>query len=142
MPFDLASAPLLRVLLVRLSDEDHLLVLTMHHIVSDAWSIRVMVAELAALYRGHTSGAPATLPPLAAQPVDVAIWQQRWLEDGKLDRQLDYWRRQLAGPLPTLELPTDRPRPSRLTSAGDTFSWALDADGRRASPSARPSSKV
>ena len=94
-----------------------------------------MVTELAALYRGHTTDAPASLEPLAAQPFDIAVWQERWLEEGALDRQLDYWRRQLAGPLPILELPTDRPRSSSMTSAGDTFSWQLDAavvDGLRA----------
>jgi amino acid adenylation domain-containing protein len=127
LPIDLANAPLVRVLLVRLSDEDHLLVVTMHHIVSDARSIEVMVAELAELYRGRTTGTPALLHPLIVQPLDVTVWQQRWLESGELDRQLEYWR-QLRGTLPILELPMDRPRSSRATSAGNTFSWQLDAD--------------
>jgi amino acid adenylation domain-containing protein len=106
----------------------------MHHIVSDAWSLDVMVAEIAELYRGHTTGKPARLEPLLAQPLDVTVWQQHWLEGGELDRQLDYWRRQLAGTLPVLELPTDRPRPGHATSAGDTYSWRIDpkvADGLR-----------
>jgi amino acid adenylation domain-containing protein len=134
-PFDLAVAPLLRVLLITLADEDHLLVMTLHHIVSDEWSLNIMVAELSALYRARTGGPAADLPPLSVQPVDVAVWQQRWLEGGELDRQLDYWRGQLAGPLPLLDLPVDRARPKVPSSGGATCSWTLDrtlVDGLRA----------
>ncbi|TWH64187.1 amino acid adenylation domain-containing protein [Azomonas agilis] len=103
-PFDLASGLLLRVGLARLGANDHLLVLVQHHIVSDAWSMQVMIRELCALYQGQA------LPPLTLQYADFASWQRRWLEAGERERQLTYWRSRLAGEPPVLELPYDHPR--------------------------------
>ena len=103
-PFDLASGRLLRVGLVRMAADEHLLVLVQHHIVSDAWSMQVMVRELCALYQGHA------LPPLTLQYADFAAWQRDWLEAGERERQLAYWRTRLAGEQPVLELPYDHSR--------------------------------
>ncbi|GLH33293.1 pyoverdine synthetase D [Pseudomonas sp. BR1R-5] len=103
-PFDLANGPLLRVGLARLAADHHVLVLVQHHIVSDAWSMQVMVRELCALYQGQA------LPALALQYADFAAWQRRWLDDGERERQLAYWRTRLAGEQPVLELPCDHPR--------------------------------
>ncbi|MBM3855389.1 MAG: AMP-binding protein, partial [Verrucomicrobia bacterium] len=119
LPFDLAAAPLLRVTLLRLAPDEHVAVLVMHHIVSDAWSMEIFVRELGALYAGRS--APA---PLATQYGDFATWQRAQWRSGALEPQLAYWRRQLAAP-PTLELPTDRPRPARATFAGATLTFAL-----------------
>jgi amino acid adenylation domain-containing protein len=113
-PFDLASGPLFRTLLVRLAEGEHWLLATFHHAVFDGWSVGVLLRELAALYPAAAAGAPAAPPPLPLQYGDYAAWQRAWLTGGELARQLDYWRRQLAD-LPTLELPTDRPRPLRPT---------------------------
>jgi len=109
-PFDLAEGPLLRAGLLRTADEAHTLVLTMHHIVSDGWSMDIIVAELAALYQAFTSGHEPVLKPLALQYADHAVWQRQWLAQGEGQRQLAYWRDQLGGVQPVLQLPTDRPR--------------------------------
>ncbi|BBH45228.1 non-ribosomal peptide synthetase [Pseudomonas sp. KU43P] len=103
-PFDLASGRLLRVGLARMAADEHLLVLVQHHIVSDAWSMQVMVRELCALYQGQA------LPPLALQYADFAAWQRGWLDAGERERQLAYWRTRLGGEQPVLELPCDHPR--------------------------------
>jgi amino acid adenylation domain-containing protein len=114
-PFDLARGPLLRAALLRLADDEHVLAVIMHHIVSDGWSMSVLVREVAAFYKAYGDGAPGqsrTLPPLPIQYADFAVWQRRWLAGGVLEKRLDYWRRQLdGGDLPPLELPIDRPRP-------------------------------
>jgi amino acid adenylation domain-containing protein len=104
VPFDLASGPLLRTLLIKLSDQDHVLLLTMHHIVSDAWSMGLLARELTALYESHVTGRPARLPELSIQYVDFAHWQRQWLTGDVLAEQLAYWRKQLGGELPTLRL--------------------------------------
>ncbi|MFY2559117.1 amino acid adenylation domain-containing protein [Corallococcus terminator] len=109
-PFDLTRGPLLRVGLLRLEVDRHLLLLTMHHIVSDGWSVGVLARELTALHRAHSLGEPSPLPPPTLQYSDYAVWQRRWLEGGELERQLTYWRRQLDA-VPRLQLRTDRPRP-------------------------------
>jgi amino acid adenylation domain-containing protein len=111
-PFVLAEGPLLRVRLVRLSDDEHLLLYTMHHIVTDQWSAGVMVRELTALYGAYTKGEPSPLAELPLQYADYAAWQREWLRGEELERQLAYWRERLAGAPTTLELPTDRPRPA------------------------------
>ena len=110
-PFDLSRGPLVRAGLFRLGADEHLLLLTMHHIVSDGWSIGVMIAEMAALYEAYTAGRRAELPQLAIQYKDFAVWQREWLSGGQLEQQLAYWREALRGAPPALELPTDRPRP-------------------------------
>ncbi|HJX29240.1 MAG TPA: amino acid adenylation domain-containing protein, partial [Thermoanaerobaculia bacterium] len=113
LPFDLGHGPLLRTVLVRLTPVRHLLMLTVHHIVSDAWSMSVLVREVAALYRGEA------LPPLPIQYADFAVWQRRRLSGELLERRLAHWRERLAGMSPVLDLPTDRPRPPVRSTVGD-----------------------
>ncbi len=117
-PFDLVAGPLFEVALLQLAADDAVLVVLMHHIVSDGWSIRLMISELAALYAADVGGLPIPLPELAIQYADFAVWQRRWLTDEKLAGDLGYWRAQLDGAPPLLELPTDRPRPALQTSRG------------------------
>ena len=109
-PFDLTVAPLLRTLLIRIDAQEHLLVLVLHHIVSDGWSIGVLYSELSALYQALLEGGQAQLPALPIQYADYALWQRKWLEGRRLEQELGYWRKRLDG-LSNLELPTDRPRP-------------------------------
>ncbi len=129
-PFDLARGPLLRATLLRLGQADHVLLLTMHHIVSDAWSTGVLSRELMLCYAAAATGRAAALPALPVQYADYAVWQRDWLQgagdDGRspLQRQLAYWKQQLAG-LPLLELPTDRPRPAVQTFRGASQSLSL-----------------
>ena len=110
-PFDLTRAPLLRALLVRLSGQHHLLVVTMHHIISDGWSSGILIRELSSLYEAFSTGEPPRLAPLSVQYADYAVWQRQWLQGDVLESQLAYWRKQLAGAPAALELPTDKPRP-------------------------------
>jgi len=110
--FDLDRGPLFRTTLFQLGDSDHILLLLTHHIVSDGWSDGVLYREMAALYAAFVEGKPSPLPPLPIQYADFAVWQRRWLQGEVLDTQLSYWKRQLAGALPILELPSDRPRPA------------------------------
>ncbi len=110
-PFDLAAGPLLRLLLVRLGPREHVLVVTLHHIVSDGWSLEVLVREVGVLYGAAAARRPAPLAPLPVQYADFARWQRGWLAGAALDGQLAYWRTHLAGAPRLLELPTDRPRP-------------------------------
>ena len=117
-PFDLVNGPLMRAVLVRLNVEDHLLLLAMHHIISDGWSISVLVNELAQLYNAFSIGAPSTLPNLHIQYADYAQWQRSWLTGEVFESQLDYWKKQLDGAPPILEVLTDRPRPSIQSSGG------------------------
>ncbi|MCA1657436.1 MAG: condensation domain-containing protein, partial [Actinobacteria bacterium] len=133
-PFDLARGPLVRARLYRLGPEDHLAALTMHHAVSDGWSIGVLVYEAGVLYEAFAKGEPSPLPELPIQYADYAVWQRGWLKGEVLDAQLGYWRGVLAG-VPTLELPTDRPRPG--VASGDGAQRFRDlpkplADGLRA----------
>ncbi len=137
-PFDLSHAPLMRSLLVRLStlggDTRHLLVVTMHHIVSDGWSIGVFLREVAALYAAFSQGRPALLPELPVQYPDFAVWQRLWLSGETLERRLDYWHRHLDGAPELLELPTDRPRPPIQSQRGayvDARLPAAQADALR-----------
>ncbi|HET8772838.1 MAG TPA: amino acid adenylation domain-containing protein, partial [Thermoanaerobaculia bacterium] len=123
MPFDLANGPLVRGKLIRLDAEEHIAVLNMHHIVSDGWSLGVLIRELRAVLNGQE------LPALPIQYADYAIWQRQWLEEGGvLDRQLGYWQQKLAGAPESLDLPTDFLRPVTRTFAGATRAFALDAD--------------
>lgn len=116
-PFDLARGPLLRAGLLRLAEDDHIISLTLHHIVSDGWSMGALVREITALYGAYASSQASPLPELPIQYADFAVWQRKWLTGEVLQRQIDYWRENLRD-LPTLEFPTDRPRPRMLTSDG------------------------
>jgi non-ribosomal peptide synthase protein (TIGR01720 family) len=124
-PFDLARGWSLRAKLVRLSAEEHVILLTLHHVVSDAWSIGVLVQEVAALYEAFRQGNPSPLAELPIQYADFAAWQREWLQGEALDKQLTYWREQLMGAPAVLELPVDRPRPAVQTFQGKTHSHAL-----------------
>ncbi|HEV2736376.1 MAG TPA: amino acid adenylation domain-containing protein, partial [Longimicrobiaceae bacterium] len=111
-PFDLAAGPLLRTVLVRLEPERHLLLLVSHHVVTDGWSLRVMLRDLSALYAARAGGVEPSLPPLPVQYPDYAAWQRERLQGALLREQLDYWTSHLRGAPPALELPADRPRPA------------------------------
>ena len=119
-PFDLVQGPLLRVRLLCLGDQDYILQSTMHHIVSDDWSIRVFSRELAMLYKAFHDGKPSPIPELSIQYVDFAEWQRDRLQGQLLEAQFSYWKRQLGGAPPLVELPTDRPRPPLQTYRGAT----------------------
>ncbi|MBA4143018.1 MAG: amino acid adenylation domain-containing protein [Nitrosospira sp.] len=126
-PFDLTQGPLLRIVLVRISMEEHLLVVVMHHIISDAWSNRIVIDEFAAQYRARIQGQELSLPSLPIQYADYAIWQRNWLEAGEKERQLTYWRSQLGEEHPILQLPTDHPRPSTANYRAARHTFALPA---------------
>ncbi|MBA2672822.1 non-ribosomal peptide synthase/polyketide synthase, partial [Ramlibacter sp.] len=126
-PFDLAEGPLLRVGLVKLGEDEHILLLTMHHIVSDGWSMGVLVDEVAQIYRAHGEGRQPNLPPLAIQYADYAVWQRDRLQGEVLQQQLGYWRDQLEGAPTLLELPTDRPRPTLQSHQGAVHDFTLPA---------------
>ncbi|HEV2735687.1 MAG TPA: condensation domain-containing protein, partial [Longimicrobiaceae bacterium] len=127
-PFDLARGPLFRARLVRLAAEEHVLLIAVHHIVSDGWSMGVLFRELSALYAALSRGQPSPLAPLPVQPADFALWQRRWLAGGMLERQLAWWRERLAGAPPLLALPTDRPRPPVQRFRGAlAYRWLPDA---------------
>ncbi|MEU0032350.1 amino acid adenylation domain-containing protein, partial [Streptomyces sp. NPDC006335] len=123
-PFDLAAGPLVRACLIRLGEAGHVLALTMHHVVSDEWSDRVLRRDLLALYEAFRAGEPDPLPPLPVQYADFAVWQRSWLSGEVLDRQLAYWRERLAE-VPVLELPTDRPRPPVRSNAGAAVGFTI-----------------
>ncbi|HVG44169.1 MAG TPA: condensation domain-containing protein, partial [Longimicrobium sp.] len=127
-PFDLAAGPLFRPVLLRLGAEDHLLLLSMHHVVSDGWSMGVLQRELDALYAAYREGRESPLPELPVQYADYAVWQREQLAGEVLDRQLAYWRERLAGAPELLELPTDRPRPAVQTYRGATVPMALSPE--------------
>ena len=117
-PFDLASGPAIRVTLIAVGPDRHLLVLVMHHSISDGVSMEILISELSALYRAELTGEPASLPPLWIDYGDYAVWQQDRMSGEELERQLAYWREQLRGAPQFLTLPSDRPRPARLSSRG------------------------
>jgi len=130
-PFDLARGPLLRGVLLRLAasgeQADHILALTMHHIASDGWSMGILVREVGALYAAFAVGRPSPLPELAVQYADYAVWQRSWLAGEILEGEIAFWRRQLAGLPPLLELPTDRPRPAVQSFRGASCPVRLPA---------------
>jgi amino acid adenylation domain-containing protein len=128
-PFDLSTDPLLRTLLLRLSAAgEHVLFFNLHHIVSDGWSVALLVRELSALYAGGRSGEDPRLPDLAVQYADYACWQRGWLQGEALERQLDYWRQRLAGAPEVLNLPIDRPHPATQTYRGGARSHSFPVD--------------
>ena len=124
-PFDLTTDSLLRVVLLRMKDDEHVLIVTLHHIVADGWSVGVLVREVAALYEAKSEGGESPLAELSIQYADYAVWQREWLRGEALERQLAYWRQQLADLPPTLNLPTDKPRPSIQTYDGAHESFVL-----------------
>ncbi|MGF6980522.1 amino acid adenylation domain-containing protein [Paraburkholderia sp. JPY465] len=128
MPFDLARGPLVRGRLIRLSEQEHVFLLTQHHIVSDGWSVGVLVRELGSLYRAFVAGQADALPVPAIQYPDYAAWQRQWLSGERLQRQAQYWREALSGAPSMLALPTDRPRPARQSFAGATVPVEIDAE--------------
>jgi hypothetical protein len=127
-PFDLSHGPLSRVRLARLAAEEHALLITMHHIVSDAWSMGVLTRELAAIHAAFRAGRPSPLPELPLQYADFARWQQRWLAGPELAEQISYWRHCLDGAPEILEVPTDRPRPAARRFRGGMRTARLSPD--------------
>ncbi|MBN3960151.1 non-ribosomal peptide synthetase [Nostoc sp. NMS8] len=127
-PFDLATQTLVRATLVVLSETEHVLLMCMHHIVSDGWSIGVFVQELAALYNSYSQGQPSPLAPLPIQYADFALWQRQWLQGDVLQSQLSYWQQQLKDAPALLPLPTDRPRPAVQTDNGAYQEFALSVE--------------
>jgi len=123
-PFDLGRGPLLRLTLLHLGEDEHLLLAVFHHIVSDGWSMGVFLRETADLYRAFAAGEPSPLPPLPLQYADFALWQRGWLAGEALERQLAWWRSQLEG-VPPLALPTDRPRPAVPAYRGARWPFSL-----------------
>jgi len=125
-PFDLTQAPLLRLTLVRLAADEHLLLVVLHHIIADGWSMGVLVEELAQCYSAALQGREAALPALPIQYADYAAWQRQRLDGAGLERQLAYWRRALGEPQAPLELPADRPRPAAMSGRGGRHRFVLE----------------
>jgi amino acid adenylation domain-containing protein len=126
--FDLENGPLLKVRLLRLSEQEHILLLTMHHIISDGWSWGVLLYELTVLYDAYSQSRASPLPDLSMQYADYAHWQHQWLHSEAGTAQLAYWERQLRAPLPILDLPTDRPLPTELSLHTARQSFQLPQD--------------
>lgn len=120
--FDLEKGPLFYAKLLKLADEEHVFIFMIHHIVADALSLEFFAEELAALYGAFTNGKPSPLPDLPLQYADFVIWQREWMQGEVLQTQLEYWKEQLSGNLPVLEMPTDRPRPKRQQNNG-SWEW-------------------
>ena len=123
--FDLEQGPLMRVSLMRLGEAEHVLVLVLHHIITDGWSTGILLRELRLLYQAYSAGQESPLGELAIQYADFAHWQREWLSGAVLEKQLGYWREQLAGAPPVLELPTDHARPAVLSHRGSRQSRML-----------------
>jgi len=124
-PFDLNRGPLLRTLLIQLQEEEHILFISLHHIIFDGWSTSVLHHELVSLYNAFNIGAASPLNELPIQYVDYAIWQRGWLQGDRLEQQRTYWQRQLAGIPSTLDLPTDYPRPAKAPPAAASLDIVL-----------------
>ncbi|HEX2188130.1 MAG TPA: amino acid adenylation domain-containing protein, partial [Longimicrobiaceae bacterium] len=127
-PFDLAGGPLLRALLLRIGVDDHVLCFTLHHVVSDGWSMQVLVREVSALYAAFAGGEEPRLPELPVQYADFAVWQRRWLSGDVLDAQVGWWKQKLAGAPPLLEIPTDRPRSLGQSPAAASHGFSLSPE--------------
>ncbi|ABW31352.1 non-ribosomal peptide synthetase [Acaryochloris marina] len=126
-PFDLQQDLLLRATVLRLSEQEHILLLTLHHIAADAWSFGLLASEISALYPAFCDGNPSPLPELPIQYGDVAVWQRQWLQGNALQTQMDYWRQQLQDAPALLNLPTDYPRPAVQTYRGARYGFELSA---------------
>ncbi|MEM7556368.1 MAG: condensation domain-containing protein, partial [Cyanobacteria bacterium P01_A01_bin.84] len=127
-PFDLEQDLLLRVTLLELDDTEYVILLTMHHIVSDGWSMEVLVKEIATLYAAFSQNLPSPLTPLLIQYADFAVWQRHWLQGEVLATQLGYWKQKLGGTLPVIQLPTDFPRSRVQSFRGDTVSFKFPSE--------------
>ncbi|HUH37269.1 MAG TPA: condensation domain-containing protein, partial [Spongiibacteraceae bacterium] len=127
IPFDLATDPLIRAGLVQLAADDHVLYVIIHHVIFDGWSFDVLLHELFTLYNAYRAGRPDPLPALPVSYADYAAWQRRWLASAPVQAQLDYWLEHLAGELPILDLPLDRPRPPLQHHTADAV--LIDIDG-------------
>ena len=127
-PFDLEHGPLIRGRLIRLTNEDHALLITMHHTVSDGWSLSVFSDELSVLYAAYHCGEPDRLPSLPVQYADYAVWQKQWLKSDVARQQSGYWEKALKGAPFQLELPTDHPRPKEFDYTGAAVRVVLDAE--------------
>jgi amino acid adenylation domain-containing protein len=127
-PFDLAAGPLIRAQLMRLAEDEHILLVTQHHIISDAWSLGVLVEEVNVLYNAFSQGQLDPLPPLAIQYADYAVWQRQWLQGDTLEQQIAFWRTHLEGAPALLELPADHPRPAVPSYAGGSVPFAIPAE--------------
>ncbi|MEG3833750.1 amino acid adenylation domain-containing protein [Microcoleus sp. Z1_C3] len=125
LAFDLSQAPLLRAKLLHLSDSNWVLLLSTHHIIFDAWSMGIFIQELATFYQAFCTGKPSPLPELSVQYADFASWQRQWLQGEVLETQLAYWKKQLGGNLPVLNLPTDRPRSAVQTFRGAVHKFTI-----------------
>ncbi len=128
IPFKLTQCPLLRAKLVRLAPNDHALLLTMHHIISDGWSLSLLYKELAQIYEAYLVGQSSPLPELGIQYADFSLWQREWMQGEVLAEQLAYWREQLQAVPPVLALPTDYPRPATQSHQGQSVSFVLDRE--------------
>ncbi|MDB9527422.1 amino acid adenylation domain-containing protein [Oscillatoria sp. CS-180] len=127
-PFALSQGPLFRLTLLRLTHTEHVLLMTLHHIIADAWSMGILMHEVSTLFHQCCQGESPMLPPLPFQYADFAHWQRKWLSGERLEQQLAYWRQQLAAAPPLLELPTDSPRPVSQTFSGRTHQMCLPLD--------------
>jgi hypothetical protein len=127
-PFDLSAGPLLRAQLLRVAGEEHVVLVTMHHIVSDGWSMNLLVREVSRLYEAYRSGLESPLPALPIQYADYAAWQREWLNGEVGERELSYWREQLEGAPAVLELPTDKVRPTEQRHGGAHHSFSLPVE--------------
>ena len=126
-PFDISYEQLIRIKLLHLEEKEHIVLLTMHHIISDGWSVGVLVEELATLYQAFSQGKPSPLAELPIQYVDFVAWQRQWLQGEVLETQQAYWLKQLEN-VPILELPTDHPRPATQTFRGANYSFKLSKE--------------
>ena len=126
--FDLSTGPLMIARLIPLGDQDQILMLVLHHVISDGWSADIVLRDLSELYNAGCQRRDAELPEMAIQYADYALWQRDWLQGDELERQLAYWRTQLKGSLPLLDLPTDRPRPPIQTFVGGSEKVMLDPE--------------
>ncbi|MCS4249748.1 amino acid adenylation domain-containing protein/non-ribosomal peptide synthase protein (TIGR01720 family) [Pseudomonas sp. BIGb0164] len=127
-PFNLETGPLLRACLVKAGEQEHYLVLTLHHIVTEGWAMDIFARELSALYEAFIDERDSPLAPLPVQYLDYSVWQRQWLESGERQRQLDYWTQQLGNEHPLLELPGDRPRPPVQSHQGELYRFDLSDD--------------
>ena len=125
-PFDLQQGPLLRVCVLGLGEQEHVMLLTLHHIVADGWSMGVLIEEFLHAYDSLLQGEVPNVPALPIQYRDYALWQRSWLEAGEQERQLDYWRAKLGDEHPPLKLPTDHPRPAHSSRQGRRLDFALE----------------
>jgi len=125
--FDLENGPLLSLRLLRLAEQEHVLLLTLHHIIADGWSMNILIDEFMRIYDARVAGREPSLPALTVHYRDYALWQRSWLEAGERERQLDYWRTQLGDEHPVLELPTDRAYPAQSSHQGARLETVIDA---------------